>query len=91
MQWSVEEAESINQRALRPINALDRQASWRDDQAVAVSPAHAFAWIITGDDNGYTYVTSTSWPHSPSSSPLVVSWTAVALLSGVQSTGEARR
>ena len=75
MQWRVDD-----QQAIHPFNAGDRSAHDAGG-AVGISLTSQ-SWIITGDNNGYTYVTSTSWPHSPSSFPLVVSRITVEL-SGV--------
>ena len=86
LQWILENIGLKNSQAIIPLNDMDLQASWGDG-VVDVSDTHGAVWIISEADNGYTYVTSTSWLHFPSSFPLVVSRMAVTLLSGVLQTG----
>ena len=60
-------------QAILPISDLTLQATWGDNQCVNVSWSIESYWIIEKVDNGYTYVTRTSWPHFVSSFSLVVS------------------
>ena len=91
LQWKVENGLSTVQQAIIPLNAVVLQASWGTDQHVNVSDTPDSFWLVREADNGYTYVTSTSWPHTPSSFPLLVSRMAVAMLSGVPQAWQARR
>ena len=86
LQWSVKTVTSMNEQAINPSNNRVLFAAWGDEGVVA-SDAPGAIWIIREADNDYTYVTSTSWPHFPSSFPLLVSRMAVALLSGVWQAG----
>ena len=93
LQWRVEDAIVPGLQYIVPLKDDTLQACWGADQSVGVAPAAGYVWVINKADNGYyTYVTSTSWPHFPSSFPLVVSRMAAALLSGVLSQAcQARR
>ena len=80
LQWQVSTS-SRDQQDISPLNALGLSASWGDEGVdVSADPA---VWIVREADNGYTYVTSTSFPHLSSSFALVVLRMAVVLLSGV--------
>ena len=85
LQWRVENSGVPGLQSITPLKDDTLQACWGDDQnvGVALAAGFSFVWIITEADNGYTYVTNTSRPHFPSSFPLVVSWMAKELLSGV--------
>ena len=78
LQWQYEA------QVITPLNDPNVQASWGDD-VVTVSDSLGSVWTVKedADGNGYTYVTNTSWPQSPSSFPLVVSRMAISVLSGV--------
>ena len=65
LQWILENVGPKNSQAIIPLNAFNLQASWGDG-VVDVSDTHGAVWIISEADNGYTYVTSISWPHFPS-------------------------
>ena len=82
LQWRVDDFGIEGLRTIVPLKDETLQACWGDDQSVIVALATC-VWIITEADTGYTYVTSTSWLHFPSSFPLLVSWMGKALLSGV--------
>ena len=63
-----EASASLEQREVRGVNVSDTPDTF---------------WLIREAGNGYTYVTSTPWPHLPSSFSLLASRMAVAMLSGV--------
>ena len=83
LQWRIVDPGVHGLLAILPVKDTTVQACWDGDQSVTICPGLLHDWLIQEADNGYTYVTSTSWSHFPSSFPLVVSWMAVALLSGV--------
>ena len=83
LQWRVEDAVVPGYQYIVPLKDDALQACWGADQSVGVAPAAGYVWVINKADSGYyTYVTSPSLRHFPSSFPLVVSWMAAALLSG---------
>ena len=62
-----------NQLAIIPVNEVLLQATWGADQTVNVSWSPDSLWIVEEANDGYVYVTRTSWPHFVSSFSLVVS------------------
>ena len=74
LQWMVEYSEFVpGVQAILPISDLTLQATWGDNDSVNVSWSIESYWIIEKADNGYMYVTRTSWPHFVSSFSLIVS------------------
>ena len=91
LQWFVDIATDAGELPISPLNDFNVRASWGND-VVTVSDSLGSLWTVKETNNGYTYVTSTSWPYFPSSFPLVVSRMAVSVLSGVlPHTRQARR